>query len=99
MSLQYIKLGIDGYTESGAGALNLDVDSQHTESLQGNIGGKVSYSWQAEKARVLPYIRASYGYESCRTAKALPPACPRGVPPLTSRPPRRTGTFFLSVRG
>lgn len=63
ISLQYIKLGIDSYTEHSAGALNLDVDKQSAESLQGNIGGRISYTWQTDKALVIPGIRASYGHD------------------------------------
>ena len=70
-SLQYIKLGIDGYTERRAGAVNLDMDKQQIESLQGNIGAKLSYAWQTDKALVMPNVRASYGYEFSRDSQSV----------------------------
>jgi outer membrane lipase/esterase len=59
LSLQYIKLTIDSYTESGAGALNLNVNRQDTDSLLGNVGGKIYYTWDTGKTLLMPGIRAS----------------------------------------
>jgi len=69
VSLQYARLNTDSYTEKGAGAINLDVDGQNTESLQGNIGARLSYTWKTDKAAIIPGIRASYGYEFLRDSQ------------------------------
>ncbi len=86
MSFQYISLGIDGYTESGAGALNLDVDRQTTESFQGNIGGKLYYRWETGNNVIMPGISASYGHEFLRGAKDIVSRLAQEVRPSGSRP-------------
>ena len=83
MSMQYIKLNVDDYTESGAGALNLDVDRQDIESLQASVGWKVSYSWQAGKTLFLPNICASYRYEFLRDSKNITFQLTQGSSPFT----------------
>jgi fibronectin-binding autotransporter adhesin len=82
MSLQYIKLNINSYTESGAGALNLDVDKQNTESLQGNIGARASYACRTDKAVIMPNIRASYGYEFSRNSRNVTSRLAQGSSPF-----------------
>jgi len=96
MSLQYTQLNIDSYTESGAGALNLDVDKQSTESLQGNIGARASYAWQANAALIMPHIRASYGYELLRDSQNITSHLAQGSSPFSiqTAPPDRS---FLSL--
>ncbi|MCX5817503.1 MAG: autotransporter domain-containing protein [Proteobacteria bacterium] len=83
VSFQYVKLGIDSYTERGAGALSLDVDKQNTESLQGNIGARVSYTWQTDKAVIMPGIRASYGYEFSRDSQNVTSRLAQGSSPFS----------------
>ncbi len=83
MSIQYTKLSVDSYIESGAGALNLDVERQNIESLQSNVGGRISYTWQAGKALVIPNIRASYGYEFLRDSKNITAQLAQGIPPFS----------------
>jgi outer membrane autotransporter protein len=82
MSLQYIDLGIDSYTESGAGSLNLDVDRQTTESFQGNIGGKLYCRWETGKNVIMPGISASYGHEFLRGAKDIVSRLAQGSSPF-----------------
>lgn len=82
MSFQYINLGIDSYTESGAGALNLDVDRQTTESFQGNIGGKLYYRWETGNNVIMPGINASYGHEFLRGAKDIVSRLAQGSSPF-----------------
>ncbi|MCX5812255.1 MAG: autotransporter domain-containing protein [Proteobacteria bacterium] len=82
-SFQYVKLGIDSYIEKGANAISLDVDKQNTESLLGNIGGKVSYAWQTEKALLMPNIRASYGYEFSRNSQNVSARLAQGSSPFS----------------
>ena len=96
MSLQYIKLGIDSYTESRAGAINLDMDKQQIESIQGNIGAKLSYAWQTDKALVMPNIRASYGYEFARNSQSVTGQLAQGSSSFSieTAPPNRN---FISL--
>ncbi|MEM6884256.1 MAG: autotransporter domain-containing protein [Verrucomicrobiota bacterium] len=46
IGLQYTHLWIDGYQESGAGALSLNVGDQEVDSLQTKIGLEASKLWQ-----------------------------------------------------
>ncbi|HOT41133.1 MAG TPA: autotransporter domain-containing protein [Syntrophorhabdaceae bacterium] len=71
LSLQYVYLNLDSYTESGAGALNLDVERQTGNSFQSNIGGRMTYKWQTKNAEYLPSIWASYGHEFLNNSKTI----------------------------
>ncbi len=66
VSLQYINLAINSFTETGAGSLNLATDRQNTESLLGNIGGRVYYTFDTGKSLIMPGILVSYGHEFLR---------------------------------
>ena len=83
LSLQYINLGIDSYTESGAGALNLDVDRQKTESLQGNFGGRLYYTWETAKSVIMPGISAAYGHEFMRGSREITSRLAQGSSPFS----------------
>ncbi len=83
MFLQYTQLNINSYTESGAGALNLDADKQSTESLQGNIGARASYAWQTNTALIMPHVRASYGYEFLRDSQNITSRLAQGSSPFS----------------
>lgn len=83
VSLQYTKLNTDSYTERGAGAINLDVDRQNTESLQGNIGARLSYTWKTDDAVIVPGIRASYGYEFLRDSQNITSRLAQGGSPFS----------------
>lgn len=81
-SLRYTHLAVDGYTESGAGALNLSVDRQKTESLQGSIGGRLYYTWETEKTFLMPGIRVSYGHEFLRGSRNVTSRLAQGSSPF-----------------
>ena len=64
VGLLYANLDIDGYTETGAGALNLTVDGQSYETLESFLG--VSASMEMETGNdtiVIPEIHAAWRYE------------------------------------
>jgi len=42
---------VDGFTEGGAGSLNLKVDSQQADSLQTGVGAKVAVPLQLALSR------------------------------------------------
>jgi outer membrane autotransporter protein len=63
LSLQYVNLTVDDYTESGADSLNLHVNTQTAESLQGSIGTAVSYKWDTKGATFIPSAWVSYKRE------------------------------------
>ena len=43
LNLDYHNVNVDSYKESGAGALNLNVDNQSYDSLVTSVGGKLTY--------------------------------------------------------
>lgn len=62
--VQYVHLNIDGYTETGAGALDLAVNRQQTDSLRSSLGGRVSYDIKLSNGMVLtPEVRLSWQHE------------------------------------
>lgn len=63
ISIDYVQLSTDDYTESGADALNLTVDGKRSTLLLGQIGGSVAYRWKMDKATLMPRIWAMYGRE------------------------------------
>jgi outer membrane autotransporter protein len=63
-SLQYTYLGVQGFTETGAGSLNLDVDPYNSSSLLYSLGGQVAYPIEATKDLTLtPIVFASWQHE------------------------------------
>jgi outer membrane autotransporter protein len=56
----YIDTTIDGFTENGAGGLNLIYDEQKFKSLTGNAGLRLTYAWNLSWGVLLPHLRADY---------------------------------------
>jgi outer membrane autotransporter protein len=56
----YIDTTIDGFTENGAGGLNLIYDEQKFKSLTGNAGLRLTYAWNVSWGVLLPHLRADY---------------------------------------
>lgn len=64
VGLQYTHLENDGYTESGAGALNLTVNSWDTDSLRSAVGGRIEGRWQLTQDVALePSLTAQWLHE------------------------------------
>jgi len=63
ISIDYVQLSTEDYTESGADALNLQVDGKSSTLLLGQIGGSVAYRWKMDQATLMPRIWAMYGRE------------------------------------
>ena len=99
LNLQYIRLDIDSYTESGAGSLNLDVDRQSTDSLQGNIGGQLYYKWDTGKGVIMPGISASYGYEFLRGSRDITSRLAQGSSPFSIETVAPGRNFLLCGAG
>ncbi len=63
MGLQYIYLDQGGYTETGAGSLNLTTSSQYVNSVRGNFGGRVYREVNWRGVRTIPVASAVYQRE------------------------------------
>ncbi|WP_161810392.1 autotransporter outer membrane beta-barrel domain-containing protein [Steroidobacter agaridevorans] len=60
VGLFYIDATIDGFTERGAGGLNLIYDEQTFQSFTGNLGFRVTYAWNLSWGVLLPHLRVDY---------------------------------------
>jgi uncharacterized protein YhjY with autotransporter beta-barrel domain len=60
VGLFYIDATIDGFTESGAGGLNLIYDEQTFQSFTGNLGFRATYAWNLSWGVLLPHLRVDY---------------------------------------
>jgi outer membrane autotransporter protein len=63
VSLQYLRLNIDDYTESGAGALSLSVDEQSYDMLQSGLGVKFEHPIEKQKSVIFPELHARWLYD------------------------------------
>lgn len=72
MQMDYTRLSVDGYTESGSLA-PLTIASQTSESLQGTIGGRVSTSIDVNRNqwKVQPYANVGLRHEFMDTKQAV----------------------------
>ncbi len=71
VSLSYSKLWLDGFTESGAGALNLTVGPQNPQSLQTGVGGKIAAPMRRDWVTVTPQAYAFYQHEYSDSSQTL----------------------------
>jgi len=99
--LAYVHSRVDGYTESGAGALNLSVDESRNNALTGSLGGRVSYDRTADGLTWTPYLQAvaSYDFAGRRpetTARFLPVGSPTFVT-QGAKPARLGGDFTAGL--
>lgn len=65
------KAWVGGFTETGAGSLNLNVNSQSADSLQSGVGVRVSRPFKTPKAVVLPQVFAFYQHEFADGSRGL----------------------------
>jgi outer membrane autotransporter protein len=65
VSMGYSHLGIDSFTETGAGSLDLNVSSQGIDSAQSGIGVKVAAPYTSGGMKVVPQAYATWQHEFC----------------------------------
>ncbi|NBO17857.1 MAG: autotransporter domain-containing protein [Proteobacteria bacterium] len=61
--LTYFNNQIDGYTETGAGALNLTVRDTDAQSLFGRVGFDLAKEFESSGMIIRPTVRAAYLYD------------------------------------
>ncbi len=62
--MQYTYVGVQGFTETGADALNLKVDPYDSSSLLYTLGAQAAYNWRASsRVIVTPIIFAGWQHE------------------------------------
>jgi subtilase-type serine protease len=75
VGVQYIGLWTDGYTEEGAGALNLQVGDQNNNSLRSQLGARFLLPMaitQNSPARLIPEVSARWMHEFLDDDRVLP---------------------------
>ena len=63
VSLQYQRLHLNGYAETGADALNLTVEGQNYNLLQSGLGAKLAYPLRTASGRLIPEVHAKWLYD------------------------------------
>jgi outer membrane autotransporter protein len=71
VSLAYSQVWVGGFTESGAGSLDLQVDAQSADSLQSGVGARVSIPFKTGDTQVLPQLSAFYQHEFSNNSRGL----------------------------
>ncbi|MFH1411604.1 MAG: autotransporter outer membrane beta-barrel domain-containing protein [Candidatus Omnitrophota bacterium] len=62
-SLQYTRLHIGDYTETGAGSLNLKISDQDYDVLESGLGLKIAYPIKEKSMTIIPEIHSSWYYD------------------------------------
>ncbi|MEX0654082.1 MAG: autotransporter outer membrane beta-barrel domain-containing protein [Phycisphaeraceae bacterium] len=62
-SLDYIHYDRDGFTESGAGPANFEVDSQTVDSLELTVGARIEHRYYTDGPTIIPSAFLGYSYE------------------------------------
>lgn len=100
--LDYLNIEIDGYRETGAEGLNLEVQDQDIDSLQSVLGAEVSYAISRGFGILLPQARLGWVHEfedDSRDIKAVYINDPNQIQLVaeTDAPDRDYGTLLLGV--
>ena len=70
-TLNYSALWVGGFTEQGAGALNLKVASQSADSLQTGLGARLTVPLRVGSTKVVPQGYAFYQHEFSNGSRGL----------------------------
>jgi outer membrane autotransporter protein len=70
-TLFYTRAWVPGFTETGAGSLNLHVNSQNADSLQSGLGARLSCPFKIKEAVMLPQVSVFYQHEFANHSRGL----------------------------
>jgi outer membrane lipase/esterase len=70
-TLAYSVLGVNGFTEEGAGSLNLKVASQTASSVQTGLGGRLTLPLRVGSVKIIPQGYAFYQHEFANGSRGL----------------------------
>ncbi|MEI8173330.1 MAG: autotransporter domain-containing protein [Deltaproteobacteria bacterium] len=63
VSIQYMRLHLNDYSESGAGSLNLTVDAQDYNTFQSGLGAKLTYPILRQDLQIIPEMHIKWLYD------------------------------------
>lgn len=101
-ALHYSLLYVDGYTESGAGALNLIVDDYSAQSLQTEVGFRLARRYTGNYGWFSPSLYASYNHEFLDENTSVSSRFSGGLTPFsvqTADPERDFAVLGLALDG
>jgi uncharacterized protein with beta-barrel porin domain len=102
--IEYLKLKIDAFDESGAQGLNVHIDEQDIKSLQSAAGGRVSYAISTGFGVIIPQVGLEWNHEFQNdsrsvTARFINDPQNNLIVIPTENPDRDYFTFNLGVSG
>ena len=94
--LQYTRVGIDGFTESGADSLNLRLRDQSIDSFRSTLGGRIAYTAKInERLTLIPEARVLWQHEFANDARMIDASFDDGsVFGYETSDPSRDGVFI-----
>jgi uncharacterized protein with beta-barrel porin domain len=97
-TLTYSGLWVGGFTEAGAGALNLKVAPQSANSVQTGIGGRVTMPMKVGSIKVVPQGYAFFQHEFANGSRRLSSSLAQGSSTLSWQTDA-TGSNYALVGG
>jgi uncharacterized protein with beta-barrel porin domain len=77
-TLAFSALWVNGFTETGAGALNLKVGAQSANSVQTGLGGRLTVPLRVGSVKVVPQAYAFYQHEFANGSRGLDASLSQG---------------------
>jgi outer membrane autotransporter protein len=96
VSLQAMRLNLDDYTETEAGALNLKIDRQRYNLFQTGLGAKVAYPVIKKSLQITPELHAKWLYDFAGDAQQATSTFTGGGASFVTtgfEPPRSSGNI------
>jgi len=96
VSVQAMRLNLDDYTETQAGALNLKVDRQRYNLFQTGVGAKVAYPVSKKNLKITPELHAKWLYDFAGDAQQATSTFTGGGASFVTtgfEPPRTSGNI------
>jgi outer membrane autotransporter protein len=94
-TLAYSGLWVNGYTEHGAGALNLKVGPQNASSVQTGVGGRLTVPLKLGSVKVAPQGYAFYQHEFANGSRGLNASLSQGSSSFTFQTDAAKRNFAL----
>ncbi len=96
VSVQAMRLELEDYTETQAGALNLKMDRQRYNLFQTGLGAKVAYPVKSKSLRITPELHAKWLYDFAGDAQQATSTFTGGGASFVTtgfEPPRTSGNI------
>ena len=98
-SIQYTKLWIQRFAETGAESLNLQISDQKADSLQSGLGGRLIYTYKTRGIRIQPQIQITYQHEFAQDSRIIDARLTQGSEPFQVQTESANRNFGLIMGG